>query len=348
MSLRIDIVTNDGSPLNISEATIYGEDSSTGQMGVGGAELALLTMCREWHHRGDKVRLYNNPSKGDGSSFPQLTLDQFRPEEDRDVLIVFRSPTPLVNNAKGKRVWWSCDQYTVGDFRAFANSVEKIVTISKHHSNYFKTIYGIEKTIPIDLPVRTWEYRDKIDTVSKRCIFTSMPDRGIMPLHAAWALISREVPDASLVITSDWRLWTPWASADQILPYRLQFAMYPNVTYMGAVNRRQLIQEQMKSELFIYPCTYEELFCIAASEAQVAGAYPITSGHGALPTTNMGTVLTGDPTNPQWMENFVRVVVENLKDEKLIEKRKHIQELAVKRFSPANIVSQWDRSVFDA
>ena len=43
MGRVIHVLANDGSPLGVTEKSIFGED---GRVGVGGAELALLTMCR--------------------------------------------------------------------------------------------------------------------------------------------------------------------------------------------------------------------------------------------------------------------------------------------------------------
>lgn len=340
---RIDILCNDGSPLNVTLNSIYGKD---GRMGVGGAELALLTMCEAWHKDNHEVTLYNNPNNPEVGPFRQLALNDFKPEDDRDILIIFRSPNSRIKDAKGLRVWWSTDQRTVGDFRAFSKAVDRIVTISHFHSEYFKNMYGITNTVSIDLPVRTWEYRDKIAKVPNRCIFTSIPDRGLMPLNAAWPLILREVPDASLVITSDWRLWSSDMDDSPVRPYRLAFSHQPNVNYLGAVNRTRLIQEQLAAQLHIYPSIYDELFCIAVAESQVAGALPVTSNYGALGSTNMGMVIHGNPTDPRWIEVFVQQVVSLLKDPKLPERQAHIQALAEKRFSITRILKEWEEKVF--
>jgi hypothetical protein len=151
MGLKIDVLCNDGSPLGVTEATIEGTD---GRMGVGGAELALLTMCRAWQFYGNTVTLYNNPNNPLASSFRQLSIADFNPQDDRDILIIFRSPNEKSRDAKGKKIWWSCDQQTVGDFRALANEVSKVVTISPRHNKFFKDMYGITNSICIDLPVR--------------------------------------------------------------------------------------------------------------------------------------------------------------------------------------------------
>lgn len=343
--MKIHVLCRDGSPLGVTEKTLRGED---GRLGVGGAELALLTMCRAWQMYGNDVILYNDPKESGVSNFEQRPIASFNPHEDRDILIIFRSPNPSVHHANGLKVWWSCDSYTIDDFRAFAPQVDKIVTISPFHAKYFKDMYGIQNSIPIDLPVRTWEYKD-VDISTKKpkqCIFTSIPDRGLMELHAAWPRIQSQVPDANLIITSDWRLWADWCTIEQTRDYRLAYSRHPNITYLGAVKRDELIRIQMESALHIYPCTFLEQFCISVAESQVAGTFPVTSDSGALATTNMGRVLHGSPSDPNWQDAFVTNVVELLNDPKLPDKQNWVREVAKKRFSIENILSQWDQKVF--
>lgn len=343
MGLKIDVLCNDGSPLGVTEASIEGTD---GRMGVGGAEMALLTMCRAWQYYGNDVTLYNNPNNPLASSFRQLAIGDFHPQDERDILVIFRSPNEKSLDAKGKKIWWSCDQQTVGDFKALANEVSKVVTISPRHNKFFKDMYGITNSVCIDLPVRTWEYNEPIEKVSKRCIFTSMPDRGLMELHAAWVRIVAEVPEASLVITSDWRLWAEWQTEEAVRTYRLAWARHPNVDYRAAIKRSELVKLQMSADLHLYPCVYDELFCIAVAESQVAGAFPVTSDVGALATTNMGRVLHGNPQNPDWVDLFVKNSVELLTDPKLAQKQEWIREVSKKRFSVEKILTKWEDEIF--
>jgi glycosyltransferase involved in cell wall biosynthesis len=342
--MKIDVICNDGSPLGVTEKTMRGED---GRLGVGGAELALLTMCSAWQFYGNKVTLYNDPKEFGVSSFEQRNLGDFNPADERDILIIFRSPNHRIQDAKGKKIWWSCDSRTSGDFRSFRTQVDKVVCISPHHAKYFKEMYGIQDAIPIDIPVRTWEYK-QVPKISKRCIFTSIPDRGVMELHAIWDRIVKEVPEASLVITSDWRLWADWCTEEQIQGFKLAYAHLPNVTYLGAVKRDRLVQIQQEAELHLYPCTFEEMFCISVAESQVAGVIPITSDYGALPTTNMGRVLHGNPQSSDWQDIFIRNTLEFLTDQKLMEqKQEYVREAARKRFSVENVIGQWESKVFE-
>lgn len=339
MGRTIHILCRDGSPLGVSEESIHGKD---GRMGVGGSELALLTMCAAWQYYGNDVTLYNDPKEAGKSSFRQLPVDAFDPNEDRDILINFRSPNPKTGASKGKKIWWSCDSHTIDDYRAFRSQVDKVVCISPHHAKYFREMYGIDDAVSIDLPVRVWEYPKNSGKRPKRCIFTSMPDRGLIQLSKVWPRIVSEVPDAELVITSDWRLWTEQASENWTRDYKLAFAPQPKIIYLGAVKREELVTIQSSADLHIYPCTFEEQFCIAVAESQVAGAFPVTNDIGALSTTNMGRVIHGNANDPAWQDVFVKNVLELLTDPKLSQKQEWVSEVARKRFSIEKILGKWE------
>jgi hypothetical protein len=72
MTKIIHFLANDGSPLGVTYKSIWGQD---GRLGVGGAELAMLTLCGGFEKRGYDVTLYNNPNEGGASPFKQKTLD---------------------------------------------------------------------------------------------------------------------------------------------------------------------------------------------------------------------------------------------------------------------------------
>ena len=343
---KLDILTNDGSPLGVTMKTLYGDDPK--QIGTGGAESALLTMCEEWYNAGHDITLYNNPRIGDGSPFRQKTLHEFDPKQDRDFLIVFRSPNDRAFGAKGKKIFWSCDQSTVGDFKTFGSKVDKIVVISEFHAKHFKDVYGLDDTIIIDLPVRSDDYKDRsVERVPYRFIFSSIPDRGLFQMAQAWDMMQGRLPEeASLVITSDYRLWGVGAPNNE--KYKMMFIRKPGVSFIGAVKREQLIKEQLQADIHAYPCLYDELFCISIAESQVAGAYPITAPVGALQTTNMGTFVPGYPTDNGWLELFITTILDIVGNrDELEEKRKVMQEKVLERFDPKRIMREWDEKVFN-
>lgn len=341
--LSIHVLANDGSPLNISEASIYGLD---GKIGVGGAELAIMTLMSGWVDAGHDVIFYNNPPHGYKSKFKQAPISLFLPQEYRDILIIFRSPNKRAERARaGKKIWFSTDQYTVGDFAEFSKHVDKIVTISDFHSNYFSSTYGINDSIKIDLPVRTWEYKHKVEKIPYSMIFCSVPTRGLDILAKCYDKIKQEVPEASLTITSDFRLWGIDSPLNE--QYIKRFLGKDGVRFLGAVSRNEMVDEQLRAEVHPYCCTYEELFCYSSAECQVAGCFPISSTIGALITTNMGLLIHGDPNTNEWQNIFIQVVVEALRDrENFQQMAQDNKQKAIQRFSLDKILTEWEEKVF--
>lgn len=342
----IHVLARDGSPLGVTCEDIYGNDR---RVGVGGAELAILTLMEGWHNAGHTVVFYNNPTMAGGSPFRHAHVNQFIPQEDRDILIIFRSPNPLSYNAKGRKVWFSTDQYTIDDFAKFSKKVDKIVTISPFHAQHFKEVYGIEDTITIDLPVRIQDYGLDEDAqecrVPNRLIYCSVPDRGLAVLAQAYPIIKSAVPDASLVITSDYRLWgLPDARNEQ---YLRKFFGMDGVQFLGAIPRRLMVHEQKKAQIMAYPSSYDELFCYAVAECQVAGAYPVTTSQGALITTNMGLQVAGSASDPRWFSLYAEAVIHALRYENMEEKRNALSRKAIERFSLERIMKEWDKVLND-
>jgi glycosyltransferase involved in cell wall biosynthesis len=338
----IHVLVNDGSPREVVPSDLYGNER---RLEVGGAENALLTMCETWTKRGHKVVLYNDP-KGERGIFEQQAIAHFHRNDHRDVLIIFRSPNPAASGRlKCKKVFWSCDQQTCGDYRQLAKDVDQVVCISPFHAEYFRITYGITETTVIDLPVRLWDYTTPTEKIKHRFIFSSVPERGLGVLADMWNKVREAISDATLVITSDHRLWGVSYPANEM--FRPMFAGKKDVLFLGAVNRHRLVEEQLQADFHLFPNTYNELFCLAIAESQVAGAYPITSTIGALPTTNMGSLVDGDPSRSlTWRKDAINVIKALVEGDNLEKLRKEVQEKAIKRFDPDVIAQQWEEKVF--
>lgn len=333
--MKIDILTTDGSPLQICPMCVWGDDY---RVGIGGSELYLITLCEAWTQAGHKVRLYNNPHQHH-TSIDQRHIEDFYPDDDRDVLINFRTPNYFTERSKGLKVWLTCDQYSHGSYAEFSKVVDRIVCISPYHVEFFKQAYGIENATYIDIPVRGSDFIPQT-RIKNRLIFTSVPDRGLANLWRMYPKLKKEIPDLSLVITSDYRLWGVTAQNES---YRRMWLEHrDSIKFLGAVSRRTYLDELSKAELMLYPCTYDELFCISVAEAQWAGVYPITSSIGALKTTNMGTVFDVDANDPGNDKLFIDETIMLLSSGDLYANQALVQSSAQQRFSIENILKQWE------
>jgi glycosyltransferase involved in cell wall biosynthesis len=189
----------------------------------------------------------------------------------------------------------------------------------------------------------TGDYPAQPEKIAGRCIFCSVPDRGLQLIPNLWPTIKEAVPDASLVITSDYRLW----GSQNPLNYehRLRLVGQEGIVFLGAVPRPQLIALQSAAQVHLYPCTYDELFCISAAECQAAGAYPITSAMGALETTNeFGVTFTGHPEDLAWQKEYTAAVIELLSNQaSLTTRAEDCMRRARARFSWDKICDKWEK-----
>jgi glycosyltransferase involved in cell wall biosynthesis len=341
--MKIHFICNDGSPIDVSWSTIF-------DRGVGGAELALFSLAEQFAKDGHDVTIYNQSSAQKGpfeeAGITFMSKHKLELHDDERILIIFRSPNPMAINATAKRrIWWSTDQQTSGSFHTLARQVEFCVTISPYHTKYHQQRYKIpqDHIKHIDLGVRD-EYAplSEVKKTNNLSIFCSVPSRGLVELYGMWPTLQREIPDIRLIITSDYRLWGEYGPGNH--QHRLMWSDMTGVDFVGKVDRLELVEYQLASELLIYPCTYEELFCVSVAECQVAGAYPITSKMGALIDTNRwGTIIEGDPRSPDFTANFVARAVSLLTTERsfLEEQQEFMAEEARKQFSWKRIAEEW-------
>lgn len=345
--MKIDFICNDGSPLGVTVKTLWGKD---GRVGCGGSEAAMLTLCECWTKKGYKVRLYNDPTQQGVSEFDQLPISMFNPNDDRDVLIIFRTPNQKMLNAKGMKVFLSFDQFTSQPFVPFVNSVDKVVGISEYHSEHFKRNYGFHDMVVIDLPLRIDDFVGiDVEKIPYRLIHTSVPDRGLLNILVMWPMIRQRIPDATIRITSDYRLWGLNRPGNE--SYFANFIGMDGIIFPpnAALHREDYLKELCKAEMLFYPhqARNPELFCLSIVEAQYAGAYPISSDVGALGSTNMGCVLPGNPDDVSWQTNCVNKTIELLTNRnELVNKQNGVIKKAYDRFHPNTVLEQWESKVF--
>lgn len=297
--MKIDVITVSGSPEGVIPTEVEWP-------GVGGAELMLLRWAEHMHNRGHQIRVYNNPRQHyRDNNLEFLPKDAYQPADDRDVLITFRGfnnwQKNMVATSKYKlHIGWSTDQYTEGNYPDWYNSAKFIIGISQFHKRDHLTRYGplAEKMSVIDIGADPLEYNNDVpEKKPQQFIFCSVPDRGLAHMAHLWPKIKARYTQAKLLITSDYGLWTNGRVAGNE-QYRQMFFGMPGIAFLGRIPRSELIRHQLESEIQIYPCNYDELFCIANQESQMAGCYTVTSSVGALETTNFtGFKCNVNPNN---------------------------------------------------
>jgi len=315
--------------------------------GLGGAEQYLVSLAEALAAQGHRVTVFNQPpQEGMYGKVLYSHTDGFDCQKEYDAFILYRNPDPATTIAATARakIFLSCDQQTCGHYgRDVFPYVDYTVCISPYHVNYHIARYGVrpEKIGYIDIGVRLEDYRPKLPKNPGQCIYCSIPDRGLEHLAVMWPRIRAAVPEATLFITSDYRLWgVPYAGNEQWVAL---FKGMDGVSFVGKVPRKTLVRLQLTSDLMLYPSHYEELFCVSAAECMAAGAYPITSTCGALPTTvGAGTLIPGAPASALYRDLFVQEAVALLKNRELLTAyQDQARRYAKERFDYKDIAKEW-------
>lgn len=164
-------------------------------------------------------------------------------------------------------------------------------------------------------PIALEDYAGTAETRDRVLLYCSVPDRGLFYLKDLFPAIRRRVPDATLVITSDFSLWGRAAARDAFAGF---FQKQPGIEYLGHVDRPRLVAEQRRARILAYPCIFPEGFCIAAAECMAAGAVPVTTNAFALTTTvgDAGALVDGRPRSWFYRRRFVKAAIALLDDDR--------------------------------
>ncbi len=179
-------------------------------------------------------------------------------------------------------------------------------------------------------------------------IYASSYDRGLYYLLINWDKIRKEVPDATLSVFYGWSIFNyihknnpaMMAWKDKMKQLLKQEGIYEG----GRIGHHQLEIEFMKSGIWSYPCSFEEIFCSTACRAQRAGAIPITVNSFALKeTVRNGIKVDVDITDKEGQEEYIQSLIKAMKDEKWqLETREPMMKWAKDYFKWSNVAKDWD------
>jgi len=295
--------------------------------GVGGAEASIILLAREFAKNGWRTEIYNHTDKvGVFGGVHYHNIFEYVSTSYCDVFVLFRSWHPIVEVANTKlKLFWSCDQYTdaqgVWDMKVFPY-VDKTIAISEFHKKYLEDTYKTQGVEVIDLGINLVDYKKKVKKIKSKVIFCSVPMRGLELLSVLTPQIKKRVPKFNLTITSDYRLWGQETARNG--EYKGMFNKLDYVDFLGKVERKELVQHQLESEVMAYPCNYDECFCISVMECMAAGAVPVTSDLGALPTTvgEGGIILSNSELAGEFVDSVVEILTNHKKRKELASKAK--------------------------
>jgi glycosyltransferase involved in cell wall biosynthesis len=141
--------------------------------------------------------------------------------------------------------------------------------------------------------------------VKNSFIYSSFPNRGLVVLLKMWPKIHERFPDAVLNLYCDVDgEWVNRVAADEMKEVKALLKEAQGVKYHGWVSKETLSKAWESAEYWLYPCKFEETFCLTALEAASSKTLAVTNNLAALEDTvgDRGVITHGNPLEESWQE----------------------------------------------
>jgi predicted O-methyltransferase YrrM len=307
----------------------YWSGSSIQTIGVGGSETYIIEMAR-YIQKSDTFDVYVFCNCQEEENFegviykPLAEYYKFIKENYIHTCIVSRYSEYLPVTFKG----WTENVYMVvhdltptGIVIPMDKKLKKIFCLTEWHVNYLSQIYPTLKDIltPFYYGIDFDKFKNDYIVLKQqyKFIYSSFPNRGLLQLLQMWPKIYEFQSQASLHIYCDIEgNWVNDVEPQMMQEIRKLFKEYSveennmNIYYHGWVNKRVLAEAWLSADIWFYPCTFMETFCLTALEAATTKTLAITNNLAALQNSvgHRGVVIKGDPREAEWHEKALEKI----------------------------------------
>jgi glycosyltransferase involved in cell wall biosynthesis/2-polyprenyl-3-methyl-5-hydroxy-6-metoxy-1,4-benzoquinol methylase len=288
---------------------------------LGGSETAAYYQAKELAARGHEVVMFTNTQNDgvyDGVTYIGLgditaetplgsRFDAYATKTPHDVLIIQRHPTGFHKQYASKVNIWQLHDLALFRTTTVANhgmwNINAVTCVSEWHKNQVAEVYGFDKdfikVVPNGVDLSLYTTPDDEVEVSQvpedlrtkfLMLYQSRPERGLEHLVREGGImdkLSLALPNIHLAVVGYDNTTAHMAEYYAYLNDRI--SKLPNVTHLGAFDKRRLASLQKECDLLIYPTEFEEVSCITAMEAMAAGLPMLTTDCAALPETTRGS-----------------------------------------------------------
>jgi len=197
--------------------------------------------------------------------------------------------------------------------------LKKVICLTKWHEQYFLQNYPTfqGRTDSFYYCIDESRFKPSLK-VNNSFIYSSFPNRGLLPLLQMWPKITQVLPNATLNIYSDINgQWVNEVAKEQMEEIRrILNSGIQGVIVHGWVSKQELADAWSKASVWLYPCIFQETFCLTALEAAASKTLAIAPPLAALQETvgDRGVLLEGDPMTQEWQERALQNLFELLQD----------------------------------
>lgn len=244
--------------------------------GLGGSEISNVRIAEALVDLGHEATVFcNTPVE---IVYKGVQYRNKPSEEEFDVAIHSRG---FSETFKAKLNFVLCHDFNPDYAKQFPGlirqqKIDKIIVVSRFHKlemmNFLPTL--LEKDFLIlRMGVKTDLFENVMHKTIRLC-YSSAPFRGLEHLLTIFPKVRAAFPEAELHLFGGFDIYGYPMPMNELYE---KFKGCAGVTVHGNLPQKQLAAELCKSTLFVYPCTFPEVGCIAVKEAITAGLPVVTT-----------------------------------------------------------------------
>jgi len=245
----------------------------------------------------------------------------------------FSEYLPLTYNGFAENVYFVIHDLTPsGNVIVLNNKLKNIFCLTEWHVSYFTQVFpqviNITKPFYYGIDDTKFDNSDsqlnKLTKIPHKFIYSSFPNRGLLELLKMWPKIYNKFPTATLFIYSNVdNEWSNRVEPEKMKQIKQLLEDYGalnkqnmGIFYNGWVSKKELAESWKTADIWFYPCTFHETFCLTALEAAASKTFAITNGLAALENTVSvrGITIGGDPTTEEWQNNALEILFKYMSD----------------------------------
>lgn len=296
--------------------------ASPEERALGGSETALVQVARAFAQRGHKVQVFCRcPEPGMYQCVryrDRKELVHAASEERFDLLVVSRFFAALdLPLQSGLKILWNHDILDKpSEMKARLDLFDLALVLSRFQAeDYISRLPDCAAKLAVtrnglDLELIARSTRG-VERVPGLVTYVSRPERGLkLLLKYIWPRLKEAEPDLRLALcgyqVKDTKLHASiekeYAEIDELISHS------KGVEVMGGLAKETYYRHLASCQALLYPCTFPEISCIAALEAQAVGTPIITSNSYALKETIYAPefLVPGRPGSKEYVEAYVK------------------------------------------
>ena len=206
-----------------------------------------------------------------------------------------------------------------GNVIPIEKKLKNIFCLTEWHVSYFNNIFPMlsHLTVPFYNGVDIKKFNKIGQKIPFKFIYSSFPNRGLLPLLQMWPKIYEKQPLATLHIYADINgNWVNNVEPEQMKMIKTLLEDYSKrennlgIYNHGWVDKETLADAWSTADIWFYPCIFQETFCITALEAALSKTFVITNNLAGLQNTvgDRGIHIEGNPMELLWQEKALEKI----------------------------------------